>query len=218
MNKFITIYSDTHMEMYEKYFLNSYKEFLSNNFNFFPKKVKQKSKNGEICSNGFDITMLEKINWIISNIDLNDSNYLVYSDCDVQFFKGLEFDFFEKDILFQKDFYDNSYCAGFFICKQNQKVLNFFEKVYETFIHHMNGTIHDQDIINGLFQSGYSDLNKGFLPKEKYWTVGNSTNAQAWTGQDISVPKEIIMHHANFCIGVENKLKLLELVKEKVNK
>jgi hypothetical protein len=157
--------------------------------------------------------MLEKIKLIIDNIDLSDEEPLVYADCDVQFFEDLEFEMGENDILFQNDYSINNYCGGFFIAKQNKEVLNFFITVKEKFIQSMNGKIHDQNIINDLFREGYDKIKKSMLPNEKYWTVAFSTKGELWNGQKIDVPSEIILHHANFTVGINNKLLLLEEVR-----
>ena len=131
MNKILTFYSDTHKILYEDYFLKSYTKHLSKDFKLLEKKIDQISVSGDFASFGFDLTMMEKIKWILDNIDLEDDGYLVFADCDIQFFRNLEFDLDSFDILFQHDFYDKNYCAGFFICRQNEKVLNFFKMVYE---------------------------------------------------------------------------------------
>lgn len=210
--KIITFYSDSHFEMYNKFFLESYNKYLSHH-KLIAKKIEQISPTGEYESEGFDKAMLEKIKLIIDNIDLSDEEPLVYADCDVQFFRDLEFEMGENDILFQNDYFINNYCAGFFIAKQNKEVLNFFITVKEKFIQSMNGKIHDQNIINDLFREGYDKIKKSMLPNEKYWTVAFSTKGKGWNGQKIDVPSEIILHHANFTVGVNNKLMLLEEVR-----
>ena len=213
--KIITFYSDSHLEIYNNFFLSSYNKFLSEN-ELIAKKIEQISKTGEYKSEGFDYTMIEKINLIIENIDLNDNRILVYSDCDVQFFSNLEFDLMDNDISFQQDGSPNNLCAGFFIAKQNQSVLNFFNDVKETLIKNLNGKIHDQTIINNLFNSGYNKIKKTILPHDKYWTVAYSEIRGLWDGiQDFKIPNDLIVHHANFTIGIKNKLNLLKLVKEK---
>lgn len=213
--KIITFYSDSHYEMYNDYFLSSYNKHLSEH-KLIAKKIEQVSPTGEYESTGFDYAMLEKINLIIENIDVNDGTPFVYSDCDIQFFGNIDVDMGDNDILFQNDF--NSYCAGFFIAKQSKKVLDFFIDVKERFIKSMNGKIHDQVVINLMFSEGYNKIKKDFLPNNKFWTVAFLTNGHHWNGQDVNVPKEIVMHHANFTIGIKNKLNLLKLVKEKNGK
>ena len=201
MNKLLTFYSDSHKVLYDEYFLTSYKKYLSEDFILLEKKIDQLSPSGNFASFGFDKTMMEKIKWILENIDINDNNYLVFADCDVQFFNNLEFDLSSHDILFQHDFYESNYCAGLFVCKQNERVLNFFKLVYDIFTSNMNGKIDDQAVINMLLNKHKLDLKFGILPSNKYWTIAFSTNG-------------IIAHHANFTIGVSNKIKLMDQVKK----
>jgi hypothetical protein len=87
--------------------------------------------------------------------------------------------------------------------------------VKDNLIKNLNGTLHDQTMMNKMINDGY-DLNHGILDSNLYWTVGFSTNGEVWNGQDINVPN-IIMHHANFTIGVNNKIKLMSLVRSKIN-
>ena len=159
--------------------------------------------------------MLEKVKWIIENIDINNESYLVFSDCDVQFFKNIDIDLSDYDILFQNDYMHDAYCAGFFIMKQNNKTMDFFTLVRDTFLSMMNGRVDDQSIVNMLLKKGVKDLKYGFLPSGQYWTVAYATNGRAWTGEDISCPDSLVAHHANWTIGVNNKMDLLQLVKSK---
>jgi hypothetical protein len=214
MNKLITFYSDSHKQIYEEYFFPSFLAHLSKNYKLFPFEISQVCPSGNFNSYGFDETMYKKIQIIIDNIDLNDENYLVFSDCDVQFFSDLEFDMSNKDILFQQD-YPNYKCAGFFICKQSIQVLNFFRRIKDEFDKLKNGKIDDQYIINNIT---INDIEIGFLSSEKYWSVGNATIGKVWDGEDFETTKQIIVHHANYTIGVSNKIKLMELVKDKISK
>jgi hypothetical protein len=215
MKKLITFYSNSHKEIYD-IFYNSYCKYLINDYNLSTLNIDQMSPTGEYESEGFDLTMLKKVEWIIENINTNDSDILVFADCDIQFFQNIEEDLGEFDIKFQEDI--GSYCAGFFICKQNQKVLDFFKYVHETLKLNLDGKIHDQTIINHLLHNKiFTDINVGLLDKNKYWTVANSNGGQVWNGETINyVPKEIVMHHANFTVGIKNKLQLLNRIKEKI--
>jgi hypothetical protein len=229
--KFLTFYSDSHISLYE-IFLESFNKFLSEKYTLLTKKIEQRSQNGDYHSPGFDLTMVDKLDWIIENIDLEDTNPLIFSDCDIQFFGDLKFDLRDNDILFSHDFYENfnyswypdgktgyspypNYCAGFFICKQNAKVLNFFKDVRSNLLNNLDGFLHDQIVINKLIGEGY-DISHNKLNSDHYWTVGFSTNGKVWNGQNFNVPKSVIVHHANFTIGIENKLRLIKLVKEKL--
>jgi hypothetical protein len=218
MNKILTFYSESHSILYNDYFLKSYEKYLSQEYVLLSKKIDQVSPSGDWASPGFDKAMMEKVKWILQNIDLNDENYLVFSDCDVHFFRKMEFDLTSHDILFQHDYYENTYCAGFFVCKQNKKVLDFFNSVYEVFISNMDGKVDDQAIVNRILNGSSIDLKFGYLPSEKYWTVAFDTKGMVWDGQEVSCSKNIIAHHANFTIGVENKIKLMNKIKKIVNR
>lgn len=212
--KLLTFYSDSHEQMYERYFLESFNKQLSH-YKLHAKRIDQISQTGEYESQGFDLTMLQKIEMIISSIDIHEQPF-VYADCDVQFFGDIAYDLGDYDILFQQDYFSDNYCAGFFIAKQSEKVLKFFFDVRSAFVMQMNGTIHDQTIINQMLRSGYP-IKVGMLPIDKYWTAAFATGGSIWSGQDINVPKGIVMHHANFTVGVQNKIDLLEKVKSKLN-
>jgi hypothetical protein len=54
-------------------------------------------------------------------------------------------------------------------------------------------------------------LTAGLLP-DRYWTVGQT--GRHWNPCDpVRPPSDLLMHHANWTVGVENKMALLELVR-----
>jgi hypothetical protein len=233
--KIITFYSDTHKTIYD-FFTESYDKYLSENHTLISKKIDQISQSGEYNSNGFGETMVVKLDIIIENLDTSDDNLMVYSDSDVQFFGDIKVELGEYDILFIHD-YDNhfqyawlpgepykigkypNYCAGFFICKQSEKVKKFFEYIRETLLYYISigKNTHDQIVMNKIINDGY-DINHGILDSQKYWTAAFSTNGQPWDYQDIIVPKSILVHHANFTYGVERKIALMNLVRNRYYK
>lgn len=48
----------------------------------------------------------------------------------------------------------------------------------------------------------------------RFFTIGHILKGK-WNGQDFVLPKNIVMHHANFTIGCRSKIQLLDLVKNK---
>ncbi len=120
------------------------------------------------------------------------------------------------DIVFQMDS-DDIYCAGFFICNQSYKVLNFFKLVRDELGRRFNGVIHDQIIINDLIRNNQHGIEVGKLDKNEFWTIANSIGG-VWNGTaEFNVPSNLIVHHANWTIGIDNKLKLLNLTRQKYN-
>ena len=88
--------------------------------------------------------------------------------------------------------------------------------VYEEFKSSMNGKIDDQYVVNNILNNRVLDLRFGMLPSEKYWTVAFSTNGNVWNDQVVTCPNTIIMHHANFTIGVDKKILLMDIVKNEI--
>jgi hypothetical protein len=208
MKKMLVIYSESHRSMYADFFLPSFDRFLAADYDLRPLMVPQTSKDGGYETKGFNVTVRNKISLIIENIKVGDPYELCVSDCDVQFFAPLVYDLREKDLLMQWDC--SWYCAGFMIMRQSQPVKDFF--IAAGALMDDSPALNDQHVINMLLNN-YS-LRADRLPVEKYWTIGNFNGGKGWRGEDFTLPAGIIMHHANFTYGVENKLKLLEKVKQ----
>jgi hypothetical protein len=83
----------------------------------------------------------------------------------------------------------------------------------------MDGKIDDQAIVNNLLnnKSLNLDLAFGTLPHDKYWTIAFSTNGVVWDGQEVTCPNTVIAHHANFTIGMKNKINLMNTIKKIIN-
>lgn len=219
--KLLTFYSYSHKELYETFFLDSYNKYLKDSFELNAKHIEQLSPSGDYGSDGFADTMLAKINHIIDNIDVNDFNPLVFADCDIQFFKDFKEDIINElgdfNVKFQNDI--SCICAGFFICRQNEQVLKFFNDVKtELNIVRIN-KVDDQQVINKFINSGkYNDYKIGLLSSNKYFTVAASNHGtRQWNGGEFIIPSEVVMHHGNWTVGLDNKFNLMEYVKNKVN-
>ena len=98
-------------------------------------------------------------------------------------------------------------CAGLMICRCNKNMLKLFS--------HMKQYFHTDDQIS-LNNHKNTCKHKTF-PTEKFFTVGQVLGRQ-WQGEtNFSIPKKILVHHANWTIGLKNKIKLLEIVKNRVH-
>jgi len=223
--KLLTFYSDSHKELYETFFLDSYNKYLKDSFELNVKHIDQLSPTADFGSEGFEETMFEKIKHIINNIDLSDDNIMVFADCDIQFFSDFSKDIREQlgdfNIRFQDDV--ACICAGFFVCKQNEESLKFFNTVLHIMESNLvdnklNNGISDQIIMNQLIRN--KNFNKvGMLPKDKYFTVAASNHgARRWNGEKFTVPKNIMVHHGNWTVGLDNKTDLMYYVKNEVEK
>ena len=73
----------------------------------------------------------------------------------------------------------------------------------------------DQDAVNEQIELS-PHLKVGKL-SDRFYTIGLYRTEKDWEpGEDIRVPNNIILHHANWTKGVENKLFLMQLVRDKV--
>jgi len=205
----------------------------------------------------FNKMMFQKAELIIEAIKENWNNVFIYSDIDVQFFKPFK-KYIVKlirnyDIRFQKDSPYGTTCAGFFVCKGNEKTLKIFTHV-KKILEEISFSKDDQAVLNDLMFNSSNKVpefirnlkrsignriklsNKlrnylhtltapllpnsynvkwGYLPIEFY--SGGSLTGELWKpGMELSIPKKIILHHANWTISLENKIVQLKYVRDKV--
>lgn len=220
--KFLTFYSLSHKELYNT-LMRSFGKIYSNNVEIITKEIQQYSESGEYESSGFDVAMLNKIQFIIENINLSDKRPCFFADADIIFFKEIDFSPLNNDIdiAFQDDRY--SYCAGQFMFKQNKKVLEFFKIVKDLLLREIsneNNKIHDQTIINRLIKYNTKKttdlINHSSLDINKYYTIASLTNGTVWDKTlildyaKINI-NELISFHANWTIGIENKKQIIDI-------
>lgn len=211
--KLYTFYSDSHKEIYEKYFLKSFHEAkLDENFELDTTKVEQKSPTGDFNSQGFSETMLDKLHVIYRAIEENENKLFVFSDCDVQFFKNFYDDITTSYINDKVDMSAQSdagtICAGFFVARANKIFKKFIEFVMKENYKFPN----DQVCMN--FHKGR--VRYSLMPDNKYFSIGSVNGGKVWSGEtNIIIPKGIYMHHANFTVGIKNKIELFELIKKR---
>lgn len=209
--KIYTFYSDTHERLYTDYFIKSFKEMkMDEFFEIDATRVIQRTQSGDFGTRGFAESMKDKVEIILRAIEENMGKEFIFADCDIQFLQPLHndicnYDLSDIDILAQSD--QGTICAGFMLCRASEKLKKFFDKVFLNCMNFAN----DQVCINEY----KSDINYRLLPEDKYYTVGNYIGL--WNGQDITPPTNVVVHHANFTVGVHNKQKLMDLCRQKLN-
>jgi hypothetical protein len=217
MVKIYTHFSDSHLEMYERYFKPSLRNlYTKEQIIISVCKHRQTTTDGMFMSRGWLEAMDIKLDVILTAINENKSGWFIFADCDVQFLRPFINDLYRElkdvDIVCQNDC--NSLCAGFFACKSNDKTLNLFKSIKRDFRHMVN----DQVALNDFKHL----VNYKLLDKQKYFTIGNIFNnidgTHNWDNKaTIEVPDSVLIHHANYVKGTDNKLKLLEQVKNNFN-
>jgi len=194
--------------MFNSYFLPSFNRHLAGKFKLHAFKVEQKCPSGDFNSPGFSDCMADKLMVLRKAVNDNLGKPFVYADCDIQFFGDIsgDIDLDGIDAQFQEDV--EMPCAGFFFAKSTPAFSNFLNQVHK----HNHLAPNDQLLFNQ-----FKDLIKWTtLPRNKYFTVGHYNGGKVWDGEWIDVPKECIMHHANYTIGVRNKIKMMHEVKNRL--
>lgn len=202
-----TTYTPSHKILYDNFFLKTLPSCFT--LNVLEDK-EQLCQSGRYFSEGWTITTKKKVDFFVKICEENMGNYFFYSDVDVQFFDNhidslLLEEIEDNDIACQDDIW--RYCSGVFICKANDRTLNMFRYMKDNYDYADD----DQKALNNaLFMSKHKMLSR------KFFTSG--FRRPFWNGQYFDVPRDIVMHHANWTIGIRNKISLLNFVRKEYNK
>lgn len=211
-----TIVTASHVSLFDRFSRNC----MENGLRCIAFSGDQHSKSGLFDTEGFRDTMADKLKMVLGILSaMDDGELFVYSDCDVQFFGRVHNDLEnianiqpKADLWFQHDG-NGEFCAGFFMARNT----NFARSILKESLEIINNYRDDQPAINYVLNKGRFDGKSGFeLLPERYWTYGAKYGL--WKNQtDFEVPNDIIMHHANWCVGIDTKHVILDLVKNKVD-
>ena len=214
--KIYTHYSESHKELYENYFKPSLRKLYTKDEVTIRAAVhSQTTAEGKFMEQGWLDSMKYKLEVILQAIDENWGNTFIFSDTDIVFYKNFITDMQEEidggfDIVCQEDC--GSLCAGFFIARGNEKVKKLFTEIYNNFTNLVN----DQVALNH-----YKNMvNYKLLDTEEYYTIGNFFNnkddgTHKWDGiTDIKPFESMRVHHANYVVGVPDKIKLINMIRK----
>ena len=224
--KIYTVFTESHYEMFKDYFIKSFP--FETELELVVKFKPQVCKSSEFHSEGWRDTMMYKVQCFIdAAYETKDGEYFIFSDPDIQFFKPFYKDLLNQvqgfDAAFQND-YIGGVNTGFFIMKSTPNTRAFLQTV--------KGNLHlfpeEQVCFNHLIGrfAEYPKIafNAKFLTKE-YWTYGeiamqrprNGQPMSHWDGvEEFNIPKNIIIHHANWVKCFKDKIKIMDVVKQKV--
>ena len=170
-------------------------------------EVEQKGS-GEFETPGFGEAMRAKYSMLYSAA--RGTEVFAHSDADVRFYgtEDLSSLLGDRDILFQCDLWQDSVvCDGLLVARPCNAVARLFADVAELGC----GLPQLQGMLNAIVRG--RALNWAFLPP-RYWTAG-AHRGELWKlGDPVYPPHDLAAHHANWTVGVENKLKLLQAVQE----
>jgi hypothetical protein len=217
--KLYTFYTPSHEQLYYEWFLPG----IQDDFELVVVRCEQDCTSGVYKTEGWLQAMLRKVDLVINAIEENWGKIFVYADIDIRFYRS-----FKKmiprlmknnDMVIQTDNPFGQVCAGFFMCKGNEKTLNLWKSIRKTMIQNLSQNIarDDQDTINSIIRGeGYKGVVWDYLPIE-FFGGGTLTGKQWKPGVPLVVPDNIILHHANYTKGIKNKVIQMEYVKNIVN-
>lgn len=192
---------------------------------------------GSYGDTSFRSAVRGKVDMIERAIERNWGRVFVVADVDIQFFgpiADLVLDAIqEKDMVTQTDG-PTGHCCGFMVIRANDITRAFISRIqamleYDRFLT-------EQPAFNSALKE--FELRTGFLPDiffgpgsflytrgvrtthdafpSSWLRVENPTHPVWVPGSELMVRQNIVMHHANYTIGVENKIAQLEHVQKVV--
>lgn len=194
---------------------------LQDDFEIVAKHAPQECS-GNFWSENWEKTTKKKVIHIIDTIENNMGKIMIFSDADVQFFSSVTdiiTPFFDAgyDLIIQEDFPNQWVCSGFFAQTCNEKTLSLWKKVHDYMCEHNEKS--DQKSLNYVLDHLLlGDIRWTYLPLT-FMNGGRLTGGSVWEpGDTVSIPRDIVIHHANFTVGIENKIEQLRLVKKVIEK
>jgi len=234
-------YSDTHRPFLYDFFIDTFP--FEEGVSLVIEKLPQKCDSGKLFSKGWRDQMIQKQIFINKNLtNSKEGEIVVFCDVDIRFYGNIRDDLEENlkncDICFLKDHNSDTVgrCGGFFALKVSPRTRKLFKEVQGKLLRFKEERVSfqtsEQSTINELLEV-HKEISWKYLP-EKYYTHGLYTvgienfseknqsglwweNKNVNEKRNIYVPDDILVHHANWCNGVDNKLHLLKWVEGKIN-
>jgi hypothetical protein len=217
--KMYALYTPSHEQLKDNFFLPSIQDDFDIVFEF----CEQTCPSAKFMSEGWTDTTIRKVDLIIRAIQENWGSVFIFSDVDIQFFCPIKTTILKlmhnKDIIFQKNSPDGVLCSGFFACRGNEKTLQLWQDVKQ--LMQKNKLNSDQNSLNRCIKR-HSKKNPynlvwDYLPNT-FFGGGTLTGCEWIPGKRLSIPKGIMMHHANWTKGIKNKIAQLVYVRNVVHK
>ena len=202
-----TCYTDSHNELFQM--MEESLKKTNPDLNLISKKLEQECKSGDFMKEGWNKTMEKKMDLILESI--NQDPVFIHSDADVYFFRDvkekLEQELGDFDIVFQDDSI-SGLCCGFFIARSSPRLYDLWTDVKRNIYNFGN----DQNALNMLIRR--HPIKYKMLPRT-FFTFGH-VGAGAWNNHEFEFDRELYVAHANWTVGVQNKINLLNYMRRKM--
>lgn len=212
--KLFCYYTPSHEILYTNHFLPSVWQHMEFQLirRFDPDQICQ---SGEFKQQGWIDVVGAKARCWADAIAGNMGEMIVCSDVDVQFLmptvKWLRAQMMNGcDIMFQestsRDKRQGPCCTGFFVTWCNDETLMMWHRIATDLENHQ--VCDDQHAANRYLQRTKHNLNWSTLPLNQVWLPSYHDDVN-----DLIPPAEILVHHANFTVGIANKLEQLKHIR-----
>ena len=208
--KIHTLRSPSHDVLFDRFFKPSVEEFLSADLvdHVYSQDI---CPSGRFDGVGFNAFTSEIVTVVLKALMEDDGeDFFIYSDCDILFFKDCVPDLRRRmkgmDLLVQRD--GNLLCSGFMAVRKNKIMEDILHATAEGMVR--NPSMNDQQIMQGVVYNNpcrMDMLDAGC----GYGNLSHTTSCGLYnTGDRWTLPKDQYLWHANFTIGVPNKVSMLE--------
>lgn len=204
--KIYASYTDSHRALLETHFLPS----IPPGFDVVLRRHEQLCPSGVFGSQGWDAAMEEKVRFRLEAIE-NEAEPFILCDVDLRFY-GLNVGEVmawsrHGDLLCQDD--GAELCTGFMILRRSAVTRALFLRVLAT----IKNVGREQPALNVAVASMF-ELRVTKLPRDRFWTAGLVDGV--WDGRSpiTPPPADMIVHHANWVMGTNRKLAMLNAVLE----
>lgn len=109
-------------------------------------------------------------------------------------------------------------CMGTIVFEQSAETIQWWRFLYQLA---WMTKLHDQAALHGLRENSKQvPVNLDVLPNDVFanWATHGEHSQKTWKGEELIVPIGVLCWHANFCVGVEDKIRMLEIVERAVDK
>lgn len=217
--KLYALYTPSHEVLKDKFFLPS----IQDDFEVILEFCEQTCPSAKFMDEGWTQTTMRKVDLIIRAINENWGKIFIFSDVDIQFFAPIEKTILKlmdgKDIVMQRNNPEGVLCTGFFACRGNDKTLRLWMDVKKKMQKKKLNS--DQNSFNQCIKKKSKknpyNIVWGYLPNSFFG--GGTLTGYLWKpGNRLPIPRNIMMHHANWTQGVKHKIAQLVYVRKEVVK
>lgn len=215
MLRLVSYYTPTHEEMCRRFVMQRAWHFHERRY----VKFDQTCPSGDFKSDGWNACMLDKLNTLL-NLPA-DGMPTLYVDSDVCLMPGLHDwcrryaeSLADDEVAFSDD--RIQWCAGIMLFRSSSRVHSFWQTIADL---SQAWDLPDQDVIHQLRlqaveRKGVLPVRARVLPSDVFcnWATVNAHVPQPWSGEAFGVPPTCVAWHANWTIGISNKVRMLELV------